>query len=152
MCTEEELYRKKTKTKACGHASRERDINNTKLHTLSGNAWSCSLFFLSFQTKRAMEKGGGGASLPGRSSGNLHQSALWKWRRWSRWCSGRSRSRCFLRTEPAPSICRHAWTAVKKAAQTGHVRKHHCMFPDGTQFRTPRGCKHGYKGNKWRNK
>lgn len=34
-CTEEHLYRKKYK--ASGHASRERDINNTKLHTLSGN-------------------------------------------------------------------------------------------------------------------
>lgn len=38
MCTEEELYRKKKKTKPLVMPSRERDINNTKLHTLSGNA------------------------------------------------------------------------------------------------------------------
>lgn len=37
MCTEEELYRKKT-PKASGHASIEGDINKTKLHTLSRNA------------------------------------------------------------------------------------------------------------------
>lgn len=84
-----------------------------------------------------MEKGGGGFSLPGRSSGNLHPSALWKWRRWSRWCSGRSRSHCFLRTEPAPSICRHggrpwdSWT---------HQRKHHDMFPNCTHSSGARGA------------
>lgn len=33
-------------------------------------------------------------------------------------------------------------------AQSGHVCKHHDVFPDSKQLGAPRGCKHSYKGNK----
>lgn len=137
-CVPKKSCKRKKNPEASGHASRERDINKTKLHTLRRNAWSCSLGCLSFQTNRRTEKGGGGFSLPGRSSGSLHPSALWKWRRWSRWCSGRIRSRCFLRTEPAPSICRQARSAVRRLDKPGH--KHPYMFPNCTHSSGARGA------------
>lgn len=153
MCTDEESYRKKKTKPLVMPAEKDKNINNTKLHTLSGKAWSCSLrFFWLFRQKQQWRK---------EVEAFLYLVEVLeafisqRYGNGEDWVGGVLVEAGFAvsseQSQRPASADMHGWLwkgCINRAREQTPL---HVLWQYTQLRRTLRGCKHSYKRNKWRN-